>query len=395
MHEYLPKVGGAQICAHCLAHSLSKMGHTVTVYADERLVKDCESRNWHFPYNLTGINKWPFRIIRLLPLFRSWILKTVMSSKVFKDRLDVIQIVFALPWLSAVKEVKKKTKVPVVIRCAGDDIQIDDSIGYGVRRDLKTEELLSRGFSAIDKGIAISATVTTEYIKAGIPQNRIIEIPPGVDFEAFRNCQINKDKIRQQWGIPLDKKVIISVGRNHPKKGFEDLLSCLPRLNQAGNRFVAVIVGKGTDELLPHAEKIGVQDNFIPIKQIISMSEDVGTFPSRELIELYKASDYFVLPSYIETYANVALEAMAAGIPVIVTDAPGCIDTVVDEKDGLIVPVNASDKIADKILLLEENQALKATIVRNGLKKAENQDWDNIAEKYLQAYKECCKNQSS
>ena len=81
------------------------------------------------------------------------------------------------------------------------------------------------------------------------------------------------------------------------------------------------------------------------------------------------------------------LEAAArSGIPAIVTDAPGCTDTVEDHKDGLIVAVNAPEEIAERILLLERHEQLRASIVEQGMRKAAKQDWDNIAAEYLRVY---------
>ena len=185
----------------------------------------------------------------------------------------------------------------------------------------------------------------------------------------------------------MDSKVIISVGRNHPKKGFKDLIKALELLNNDIDKFVVVIVGKGTEGLIQDAENIEQRQNYIPIGEVASLSNHgIGTFPSIELIELYKASDYFVLPSYIETYANVAVEAMAAGIPAICTDAPGCIDTIDDKIDGLIIPTHAPEKIAEAIMELEENSELKKKIVQAGYARAKEQDWDKIASKYLDVY---------
>lgn len=387
MHNYLPSIGGAQICAHCLANSLSKMGQRVTVYARKDRVRACADRGWRFRYKLEGIAHIPSRIVTSLPWIGLPAATAVMAARILSDKLDVVQLVVAWPWLPVAKDVGRLTGAPIVVRCAGDDIQIDDALRYGIRRNVKVSKLLERGFVAVDRGIAISATVSEEYQKAGIPASKIAVIPPGVDFEAFRACQIDKNQVRRTWGLPTDKKLIISVGRNHPKKGFRDLIRALPVLNQTEERFVVAVVGKDSDRLLPDANALGVRQSFFPIKQLASMPEgEPGTFPSRELIELYTASDYVVQPSYIETYGKIALEAMAAGIPAIVTDAPGCIDTVVDRVDGLIVPVNAPETIAKRILLLESDEQLRANIIQQGMRKAAKQDWDNIAAEYLRVY---------
>jgi len=50
MHSYLPNIGGAQISAHCMAHSLVKAGHNVVVFSEKSLVNACKEKKWHFSY---------------------------------------------------------------------------------------------------------------------------------------------------------------------------------------------------------------------------------------------------------------------------------------------------------------------------------------------------------
>lgn len=385
MHNYLPRIGGAQICAHCLADGLSRMGHETIVYARPEMVADCQKRGWSFHYTLKSL-KPPFRVMGRHQWLRLLGAAQAIVRQVRKDKLDVVQLVVAWPWLPVTRELQTFSGVPVVIRCAGDDIQIDTSVGYGIRREKNIDALLKRGFDAIDKGIAISRTVTMEYEKAGVDTRKIVEIPPGVDMTAFDGCQVDRVEIRKRWNLPVDLRLIISVGRNHPKKGFEDLVRALPELNKTEKRFAVVVVGRETGQLRETAENLGVSDTFFAIDEVAGQTEEISTFPSRELIELYKASDYFVLPSYIETYANVALEAMAAGIPAIVTEAPGCIDTVIPETDGLMIPVAAPHKIAEAVHRLENDPNLKAKLIKIGSEKARAQDWSMISAQYLSVY---------
>ena len=93
-----------------------------------------------------------------------------------------------------------------------------------------------------------------------------------------------------------------------------------------------------------------------------------------------------MLPSYLETYANVALEAMAAGTPVVVTDAPGCRDTVVDGVDGLLVPTKSPESIANAVGRVASEPELRSQLVERGLAKARSQDWSNIAARYAVEY---------
>ena len=386
MHAYLPKIGGAQVQAHCLADALSKMGNNVTVFADEKLVEDCNHLGWEFPYNLVGARYPNERLLYLSTFIWVILLKREMSRIISDNKIDVVQLVMAWPWIPAASMILEK-KVPVVVRVAGDDIQIDEEIGYGIRRDKRKDYLTRSGLTNVSKAIAISQTVTEEYIHVGVLKNDVVEIPPGVDYHAFSDCEIDVKAERAKRDIPIDRTIIISVGRNHPKKGFKDLVRSLEFLNQDEDKFLVIIVGKGSNELIREAESINQRNNFIPIDEVAELSRNsIDTFPSMELIKLYKVSDYFVSSSYLETYANVAVEAMAAGIPAIVTDAPGCRDTIVNGKDGLVVPTYSPENIAEAILRLENDPELRDTIVENGKRKANKQDWDNVARQYLEVY---------
>ncbi len=135
------------------------------------------------------------------------------------------------------------------------------------------------------------------------------------------------------------------------------------------------------------AIKIDQENNFFPIEEISSKkSKGLTSFPSEELINFYKVADYFVLPSLLETFGNVKLEAMAAGTPVIVTDAPGARDAVIDFENGLVVKKESSSAICNAINIIESNSELKNTLVSNGLKFAKDQDWDIVASCYIELY---------
>lgn len=386
MHAYLPKIGGAQITTHCLATSLSEMGHDVVLYANPKLVDSCLSLGWTFNYQIEGLYCPPEIVLKTS--VKLWLFFAGMQMKkvIIREKIESVQLVMAWPWLPIANKIKE-LGVPVFIRSGGGDIQINKSIGYGIRIDPKKNALIESGFRSISKAIAISNTVVNEYLSVKVPRNNIVKIFPGVDFEAFVNCEVKHNIVRKRWKIPAEKKIIISVGRNHPKKGFVDLINALKFLNQDFDKFVVIIVGKNSNNLSTEAIKIGQNHNYISVEEISGLPNNkIKSFPSVELIELYKISNYFVLPSYIETYANVAVEAMAAGVPSICTDAPGCVDTIIDRVDGLIVPTHSPQKIAEAVLELETNAVLRNSIIQEGYAKAKNQDWQNIASKYVDTY---------
>ena len=109
-------------------------------------------------------------------------------------------------------------------------------------------------------------------------------------------------------------------------------------------------------------------------------------FPSDDLIEIYKSADIFIMPSLLETFGMVLLEAMASKLPIISTDAEGCKYVVKDGLNGLTVPVANSMAIATAVQKIINNQELKSKLISNGYKNAQMHDWSVIKEMYLNMY---------
>jgi glycosyltransferase involved in cell wall biosynthesis len=386
IQAYLPKIGGAQLSTHCLANKMVQEGHTVTIFTELALVKACKINNWNFDYNLVGVNLPRNRLLKIFyPLWRH-LLTRIVKKQTEIYALDVVQIINAWPWI-AMDFHHLDFSLPIVLRAVGDDIQIDKALNYGMRQDENISSIVKDGYSHIFCAIANSDTTVSEYKKMGLPDSKIAKVTPGVDNHLFAKQFPGRDVVRSEYGVPKLSKILIAVGRNHQKKGYSDLIRALEYLNQDQDQFCVVIVGKNTKQLIPIAEGIGQAKNFFPIEEISASETGVlTTFPSIKLIELYKASDYFILPSILETFGNVKLEAMAAGLPVIVTDAPGARDAITDRKTGLIVPVRSPQSIASAVERLESDPSLKAHLIENGFFMAKEQDWANVAKEYLSVY---------
>ncbi len=108
--------------------------------------------------------------------------------------------------------------------------------------------------------------------------------------------------------------------------------------------------------------------------------------PSLPLIEIYKASDIFVFPALLESAGLVFLEAMAAGLPVITTDAPGARDTVRHNVSGLISPVGDAKAMADNVLSLLSNDHLAMTMKATNREIVKRYDWEIVSNNYIKLY---------
>ena len=177
------------------------------------------------------------------------------------------------------------------------------------------------------------------------------------------------------------------MGRNHPEKGFKHLRRALGLHNRRDDGFTVTVVGHGADELSEVAEETGVSKQYFPLPVVAAGPEDgSGTLPSCGLVDLHTAADYFALPSYIAGYPTATVEANAAGIVAIVTDAPGCCNKVEHLRDGIVVAVESPDSIADSMKELERDPELRARLVDGGLRKAHSLDWAKVARRHVDVY---------
>jgi len=173
---------------------------------------------------------------------------------------------------------------------------------------------------------------------------------------------------------------MLSKARPRPsKKGYEYGIRAFELLTRSGQYkdFVYVIIGDDTNKL----ERL-VKDLSLTGKVFLLPSKDRET-----IVECYRSSWCFFSPSIVEGLSMVSIEAMAMGLPLIVTDVPGNIDIVRDNECGIIVRDKDTRSMADGIQRLASDALLHSKFSNKGLERAKLYSWDNIAKKYLDVYK--------
>jgi|TARA_B100000315_G_scaffold136259_1_gene125572 glycosyltransferase involved in cell wall biosynthesis len=381
----IPKLGGAQVFAFNLAKILSLHSHQVHFYLPRkyhnlvsRLPIDqsikfkpilfCE--NWFSSY---------------APRFIYW---TLLLRQIF-HRYQVWQVIGVYP--AGFISCKLSNRVPVVLRAHGDDIQKDESLSYGIRLNRIIEKQIESTVNEVTCLVAISNTVSECYKELGVSEEKICLIPNGVEILRFRQS-IDRKQFRYHLGISNGGLMILSVGRYHKKKGFELALESAKILLQKGLKFKWVIIGKGVNKLKPLAINLGVNNVIYLLEKVGSIqnreSKDSFQVPSRHLIDFYRSSDIFVLPSLLETFGMVLIEAMAAGTPVITTEAPGCRDVVSHEYDGLLAAPGDPISLADNIEKLIIDVKLRRELCSNALMNVKKYDYSEIANQYMNLYSE-------
>ena len=180
-------------------------------------------------------------------------------------------------------------------------------------------------------------------------------IPNAVDVLRYRPENDGRP-VRERHGIRGDESVVLSVGRMVGHKGSENLVEAARSVGYA--KFILVGGGPELEPLRRLARRLGVADRVV----------FPGEVPWDLLPAYFAACDVFVLPSVsrLEAFGIVALEAMATGKPVVVTDIPGVREVITNGKEGLLAdPVNPED-LALKIRALLADDPKRAEMGRAG-----------------------------
>lgn len=234
------------------------------------------------------------------------------------------------------------------------------SSGTGWRR-LAKDPLLTALLQRIDRFLAIGKANRQFYLARGIPPARIVEAPYCVDNARFRaqaaRLRAERDQLRAAWGIPRDAFCLLFVGKLIGKKRPLDLIDAARALGaHAGSRPLHLLV-VGTGDLLPevrarcsivHDGSSGAASRPTQGQVRASLT---GFLNQSEIARAYVAADCLVLPSEAtETWGLVVNEAMACGLPAVVSEACGCCDDLVKPyRPDLCFPPGDTERLARAI----------------------------------------------
>jgi colanic acid/amylovoran biosynthesis glycosyltransferase len=201
-------------------------------------------------------------------------------------------------------------------------------------------------------------------------------IEPAIDLELFHPVE----RPSRQAGDPFR---IVSVGRLAWKNGFEFAIDAAGMLHRAGVPVHYTIVGDGDyrEAAIFAARQWGLLDTGIV--------EFVGAVPREAVPRYLQAADAMLHISVEEGFCNAVIEAQAAGLPVVVSDAGGLPENAADGVTGCVVPRRDPAAAAEKLRHLAENPALCREMGRAGRERARNLfDLDRQVEKFAALYRE-------
>lgn len=202
---------------------------------------------------------------------------------------------------------------------------------------------------------------------------------------------IDSDNVKKMAEESLDDaatykgKTIITACRLDPEKDFHTLLTSFKEVREKiESRLIIVGDGSLKEEIIRNAVKLGIEDDVI----ITGFQKNPFRF--------IRSADVFVLSSFFEGFGNVIVEAMALGVPVVVTDCPSGPGEIIQHGvSGFLVPVKDHHKMADTIIKLLMDERTRNEISANGIKRAESFKADTMVKNFRKLMSEVCLKEKS
>jgi len=369
--EYPPRiVGGIARVVHDLSKRLIKDGHEVTVitYRDGN-VPEYENDKGVEVYRVDNYMIHPNNFI-------DWIMQ--LNFNMIAKATEVINkeggfdVIHAHDWLVtyAAKSLKQSFNLPMVATIHATEAGRNSGIHDDTQRYINdTEWLLTYE--------ATEVIVNSNYMKGhvqglfGLPFDKISVIPNGINLNNFTGIDRDYD-FRRRFAMD-NEKIILYVGRLVYEKGVQHLISAMPKILENYHDSKLVIAGKGgmIDELKSQVESMGLSNKVY----------FTGYLNQKEVQKMYKCADVAVFPSTYEPFGIVALEAMLAGIPTVVSDIGGLNEIVEHGVNGMKSYTGNPNSIADSVLSLLFDPQLAMNVTKNAKNKVKDEfNWQKIAQ---------------
>lgn len=259
-------------------------------------------------------------------------------------------------------------------------------VTLGERLHHRVTALLERGVVKRSKGkplIVLSERMKREFLSHYGPlEERLFVIPSGVDSTTYSpaNIPLYRNEIRRRHRVPVADTLVLFVGGYWERKGVPQAIMALARLRSS--EVTLLVVGRGdTAHHRELARREGVE------RRVIFAGH------SKETWKYYAASDIFLLPSLYEPFGLCILEAMASGLPVVISREAGAAELIQDRVNGLLLedPGDVSE-IGAKLDLLVEDADLRRRLGDRARQTAMGCTWSGVAKSTIEVYQQALRN---
>ena len=340
---FFPQVGGAEYQVKWLAEELTKRGHEVYLFTPYEAEEFIEKQESGFPKNIAlrerGANSFSdaFRMIY----------RFTKSIKSIKPDVVHTHYAFSAGFLAAIT--KPMHKAPVVITSHGEDIQVVKEIGYGMRLKLYRRLLINLALKLCNVHAIVAETMKKDAIEAGSREYKLhvvhnMYMPPNIEI-----AKKDIENVKKKYGIPHNRKILLSVSRLHGKKGLEYLIRSMENILAHSDDVHLVIVGDGGER-----ERLEDLVKQLNLEIFVTFTGFVG---EKEKHALIKGCAVFCMPSLQEGLPIALFDPMYYSKPVVVTNVSGVFE-ILGEGYEYIVEKENSQLLSTAIskLLLNDNE---------------------------------------
>ncbi len=344
INYYTPSKGGMETSVINLCKGLEKAGHETFVFAPEYPNWKDKKKNI-FRYKSICFNYAGYFYVIPVPFLSN------MELTVKRLSLDIIHSHQPYSLGDEALKFSKKFNLPLVFTY---HIRYEDYCHYipFVPRSISKKYIrkITREYSnKCDAVIAPSSAIKKLLLDRGIT-TPISVIPSGINVEKFGRNTGKREEIRTKYKIKPGDIALITASRIAKEKNVKFLIESFFAVKKKCENVKFFIVGDGA-----------VRKELEKMAKSLGMGQDViftGLVSREEIINLYQASDIFVFASLTETQGLVAVEAMAAGLPVVAIRASGIEDMVESGKNGILTK-NSTDEFSESVLRLVQNGELR------------------------------------
>jgi len=334
--------------------------------------------------------------------------KTGLVHKLFPAELKKTssgKFTFSLPIIDTIKTERKSKNIFLhtgilvdFVRLILDEVgelpvlgSFHGNINLPIDNVLKIRKNPFRGFVEFRKHLEVKKTInrfdliTYQNDKnlhklKSIYHGKLEKITMGVDFDEFR--PLDKIGCRKELNLPLEKKIILSVGRLNSLKQNDKVIKTLNKLSRKYD-FLYIIIGHGTEEYETYLKKLSVP--LIEANKILY----TGFVRGKELVKYYNAADLFLMTSKSEAGPVVSMEAMACGLPVFSTKTGFIAELLEKYRKGKIVGIKAYRDCVLHLANFLSGETIE--ILDRGIAKRYF-SWSVVADKFIIIYKKAIKN---
>lgn len=366
-YEFPPIGGGGGSAHRNLIHQWAEMDDIELTLIAPSTETQLININKRVQLRLYAFAKRDLRFWRRAEVLRYlWRHHQIVRAHLRERSYDLIHAFFGFP--TGLLAYRLCGEIPYIVSVRGSDVP-----GYNQRFGLDyvlLKPLLQRIYSNAASVVANSSGLKNLFEQA-FPQLTAQVVPNGIDMKLFQPAAHE----------PNAPPFIVSVGRMIPRKGFDVLLRACAKLKAKGVEFRCGFIGDGPEE-----ETLKALANELGIRERVQF---LGGMSREQIAAFLPACDAFVLPSHAEGMANAALEAMACGLPLLLTDVGGSRELV--DGNGAIVASGDVDALTQHLYNWLTAPNLIEEMGRRSRERAQLFSWQSAAQQYRALYQHVIK----